>query len=67
MLLEDVTSSFDAGYQFALMDALRTQLRHGAVADGLQFIVLSHDTSLGKDFDKLNGTTGWHHQRPQGM
>lgn len=67
MLLDDVTSSFDAGHQFALMDALRTQLRHGAVPDGLQFIVLSHDTSLEKYFDKLNGTTDWHHQKLQGM
>ena len=67
MILDDVTSSFDAGHQFALMDALRTQLRHGAVPDGLQFIILSHDTSLEKYFDKLNGTTDWHHQKLQGM
>lgn len=67
MLLDDVTSSFDAGHQFALMDALRTHLRHGAVPDGLQFIVLSHDTSLEKYFDKLNGTIDWHHQKLQGL
>ncbi|MDF2116204.1 AAA family ATPase [Roseiarcaceae bacterium H3SJ34-1] len=67
MVLDDVTSSFDAGHQFALMDALRTLLRHGAVPDGLQFIILSHDTSLEKYFDKLNGTTDWHHQKLQGM
>jgi hypothetical protein len=67
MMLDDVTSSFDAGHQFALMDALRTLLRHGAVPDGLQFIILSHDTSLEKYFDKLNGTADWHHQKLQGM
>jgi hypothetical protein len=67
MILDDVTSSFDAGHQFALMDALRTLLRHGAVPDGLQFIILSHDTSLEKYFDKLNGTADWHHQKLQGM
>ncbi len=67
MILDDVTSSFDAGHQFALMDALRTHLRHGAVPDGLQFIILSHDTSLEKYFDKLNGTAEWHHQKLQGM
>jgi hypothetical protein len=67
MVLDDVTSSFDAGHQFALMDALRTQLRHGAVPDGLQFVILSHDTSLEKYFDKLNGTGDWHHQKLQGM
>ncbi|MDO9117582.1 MAG: AAA family ATPase [Nitrospira sp.] len=67
MVLDDVTSSFDAGHQFALMDALRTLMRYGAVPDGLQFIILSHDTSLEKYFDKLNGTTDWHHQKLQGM
>jgi AAA domain len=67
MVLDDVTSSFDAGHQFALMDAIRTLLRYGAVPDGLQFIILSHDTSLEKYFDKLNGTADWHHQKLQGM
>jgi hypothetical protein len=68
-----MTSSFDAGNQFSLMDAMRTRLRNGAVVngvpiiDGLQFIILSHDTSLEKYFDKLNGTSDWHHQKLQGM
>jgi hypothetical protein len=70
MVLDDVTSSFDAGHQFSLMDTIRSHLRHGAVGgvpDGLQFIILSHDTSLEKYFDRLNGTTEWHHQKLQGM
>jgi hypothetical protein len=73
VVLDDVTSSFDAGHQFSLMDALRTRLRHGAIVngapitDGIQFIVLSHDTSLEKYFDRLNGTPEWHHQKLQGM
>jgi DNA repair exonuclease SbcCD ATPase subunit len=70
MVLDDVTSSFDAGHQFSLMDTIRSYLRHGAVGgvqDGLQFIILSHDTSLEKYFDRLNGTTEWHHQKLQGM
>lgn len=67
IILDDITSSFDAGHQFSLMDAIRTQLRCGAATDGLQFIILSHDTSLEKYFDKLNGTTEWHHQKLQGM
>lgn len=49
------------------MDALRTLLRHGAAPDGLQFIILSHDSSLEKYFDKFNGTTDWHHKKLQGM
>lgn len=70
MVLDDVTSSFDAGHQFSLMEAIRTRLRHGAVGgvpDGLQFIILSHDTSLEKYFDRLGNTTDWHHQKLQGM
>lgn len=70
MVLDDVTSSFDAGHQFSLMDTIRSHLRHGAVGgvpNGLQFIILSHDTSLEKYFDRLNGTTEWHHQKLQGM
>lgn len=70
MVLDDVTSSFDAGHQFSLMESIRTRLRYGAVGgvpDGLQFIILSHDSSLEKYFDRLNGTTEWHHQKLQGM
>ena len=66
MVLDDITSSFDGGHQFNLMDALRT-LRHGAHADGIQFIVLSHDSALEKYFDRLGNTAEWHHQKLQGM
>lgn len=67
MVLDDITSSFDGGHQFALMDALRTTLRHGVDPDGIQFIVLSHDSALEKYFDKLGTTAEWHHQKLQGM
>lgn len=67
MILDDVTSSFDGGHQFALMEALRLKLQQPANVDGIQFIVLSHDTALEKYFDKLNGTTDWHHQKLQGL
>ncbi|KQO52225.1 AAA family ATPase [Methylobacterium sp. Leaf85] len=70
MVLDDVTSSFDAGHQFRLMDAIRTKLRFDApngLPGGLQFIILSHDTSLEKYFDRLNGTAEWNHQKLQGM
>jgi len=70
MVLDDVTSSFDAGHQFSLMDTIRTKLRYGApngLPGGLQFIILSHDTSLEKYFDRLNSTNEWHHQKLQGM
>lgn len=70
MVLDDVTSSFDAGHQFSLMDTIRTKLRFGApngLPGGLQFIILSHDTSLEKYFDRLGNTADWHHQKLQGM
>jgi hypothetical protein len=67
MILDDVTSSFDAGHQFSLMEAIRTKLQQPANPTGLQFIILSHDTALEKYFDKQNGTVGWFHQKLQGM
>lgn len=70
MVLDDVTSSFDAGHQFSLMDTIRTKLRFAApngLPGGLQFIILSHDTSLEKYFDRLGNTAEWHHQKLQGM
>lgn len=67
VILDDVTSSFDAGHQFSLMEAIRTKLQQPANANGLQFIILSHDTALEKYFDRQNGTTDWHHQKLQGM
>lgn len=67
MVLDDVTSSFDSGHQFALMEALRTKLQASATENGLQFIVLSHDSLLEKYFDRTAGEqAGWHHQRLQG-
>ena len=70
MVLDDVTSSFDAGHQFSLMDTIRTKLRFDApsgLPGGLQFIILSHDTSLEKYFDRLNGTAEWNHQKLRGL
>lgn len=67
VILDDVTSSFDAGHQFSLMEAIRTKLQQPANPSGLQFIILSHDSALEKYFDKQNGTTDWTHQKLQGM
>jgi hypothetical protein len=67
MVLDDVTSSFDGGHQFALMEAMRTKLQAAAVSNGLQFIVLSHDTLLEKYFDRTaSDHANWQHQRLQG-
>ena len=66
LVLDDVTSSFDAGHQYSLMELIRTKLQQPRNADGLQFIVLSHDGLLEKYFDRLGGTTSWHHNKLQG-
>jgi hypothetical protein len=66
VVLDDVTSSFDAGHQYFLMELIRTKLQQPQNADGLQFIILSHDSLLEKYFDRLGGTTGWHHNKLQG-
>ena len=65
VVLDDVTSSFDAGHQYFLMELIRTKLQQPQNADGLQFIVLSHDGLLEKYFDRLGGTTSWHHNKLQ--
>ncbi len=67
VILDDVTSSFDAGHQFALMEVLRTQVGLPLNKSGLQVIVLSHDGLLEKYFDKLNNVSGWNHQHLQGL
>ncbi|MCX2746285.1 AAA family ATPase [Arthrobacter sp. MI7-26] len=67
IVLDDVTSSFDSGHQWFLMEHIRNHLQYGVASpDGLQIIILSHDGQLEKYFDKLGGTSGWHHQKLQG-
>lgn len=66
VVLDDVTSSFDAGHQFYLMELIRTKLQYPQNANGLQFIILSHDGLLEKYFDTKGGTGAWHHNKLQG-
>ena len=66
VVLDDVTSSFDAGHQYFLMELMRTRLQQPQNADGLQFIVLSHDALLEKYFDRLDATSKWNHNKLQG-
>ena len=67
IILDDVTSSFDAGHQFALMEVLRTQVGLPLNIDGLQVVILSHDGLLEKYFDKYGNSKEWHHQHLQGL
>ncbi len=66
IVLDDVTSSFDAGHQYFLMELIRTKLQYPQSVTGLQFIILSHDGLLEKYFDRLGNTSRWHHNKLQG-
>jgi len=68
VVLDDVTSSFDAGHQFFLMELIRENLQQPRNQEGLQFIILSHDGLLEKYFDRLGGTGGggWRHNKLHG-
>ena len=48
------------------MELIRVKLQQPQNADGLQFIILSHDSLLEKYFDRLSGTTDWYHNKLQG-
>jgi hypothetical protein len=65
-MLDDVTSSFDAGHQFHLMEVIRTQFARPGQADGPQVILLSHDTLLEKLFNKNANGPDWQHIRLEG-
>jgi ABC-type dipeptide/oligopeptide/nickel transport system ATPase component len=65
VVLDDVTSSFDSGHQYALMELIRNK-QHPRNATGLQFLILSHDGLLQKYFDRLDGTGDWRHHTLQG-
>jgi hypothetical protein len=67
MVLDDITSSFDAGHQFGLMELFRSRVAYPANPAGPQVILLSHDGLLEKYFDTRATEGGWHHQRLQGM
>ena len=67
MVLDDITSSFDAGHQWALMELIRTTIAYPANPDGPQVIILSHDGLLEKYFDTMAAGANWHHQRLLGL
>lgn len=66
IVLDDVTSSFDAGHQHFLMELIRTTFARPGNASGPQVILLSHDTTLEKLFNKHSGSGAWFHQRIEG-
>ena len=66
VILDDVTSSFDAGHQYHLMEVIRTRFARPAKSGGIQVILFSHDTLLEKLFNKNVQQGGWTHQRLEG-
>lgn len=66
LILDDVTSSFDSGHQFHLMNVIKSQFARPGVPDGPQIILLSHDTALEKLFNTNANAGGWWHQCIQG-
>jgi hypothetical protein len=66
VVLDDITSSFDGGFQYRLMEMLRTRVAAPANSAGPQIIVLSHDSMLEKYFDRMGNEVDWHHQKLQG-
>lgn len=66
MILDDVTSSFDGGHQFHLMQVIASFFARPGVAGGPQVILLSHDTLLEKYFNSQVNSGIWWHQRIEG-
>ena len=66
LLLDDVTSSMDAGHQFHLMEVIRTAFSRPGNPNGPQVILFSHDTLLEKYFNTQGSTRAWLHQRIEG-
>lgn len=66
IVLDDVTSSFDAGHQHHLVEVIRTKFARPLSPNGPQLILLSHDTLLEKLFNKHSGSIEWWHQRLEG-
>ncbi|HKX79702.1 MAG TPA: AAA family ATPase [Novosphingobium sp.] len=66
VVLDDITSSFDAGHQFFLMEVIRTRFARPGAANGPQVILLSHDTLLEKYFNTQTSQGNWWHQRIEG-
>jgi hypothetical protein len=67
IVLDDVTSSFDAGCQFNLMELLKTKIARPLNPNGPQIIIFSHDGLLQKYFDKISNESYWFHQKIQGL
>lgn len=66
LVLDDVTSTFDGGHQWHLMELLRNRVSPPSNPDGLQVILLTHDSLLQKYLDKQSHDPSWRHYRLTG-
>lgn len=66
IVLDDITSSFDSSHQLNLMEYVRTKLQYGPNPDGLQFIVMTHDSIMQKYFEGVPGGGNVKHQVLEG-
>lgn len=66
IILDDISSSFDAGHELMLMEFVRTKLQNGANVNGLQFIILTHEERLQNFFERLASSGDAHHQVIEG-
>jgi hypothetical protein len=66
IVLDDVTSSFDAGHQFHVMEIIRTRFARPGNPTGPQVVILSHDTLLEKLFNRNSNGPTWQHIRLEG-
>ena len=62
IVLDDITSSFDAGHQLILMELIKDSLQYNNGDQGIQFIILSHDQLLNNYFTRMNYETKWFSQ-----
>lgn len=67
IILDDISSSFDAGHELKLMEYIRTKLQFGANINGLQFIILTHDELMQNLFERLSSSNEASHQIIEGM
>ena len=66
IVFDDITSSFDGGHQFQLMELIRTKICPANNSSGLQIILLTHDTMLEKYLAKATQKADWNHQKLMG-
>lgn len=67
IVLDDVSSSFDAGHELNLIEYIRTKLQFGANPNGIQFIILTHDDLMQNLFERLSSSEEANHQVIEGM